>query len=309
MGVMDKATFLSKPRDVLLRVDKQKHLRVGRVAIVTDSTANLPSVIVQKYGITVVPIHLHWDNEVYKDGIDITAEDVYRRLRATKQIPKTAAPSVGDFLQAYLRLSYEVDGIVSIHLAGTMSGTLKSARLAAELAREHVPVYVIDTGTATMGAGFAVLAAARAAEKGENLNEVKRISDEISQRTTVYAMIDTLEYLVRSGRIHKVEGLLGVALRIKPILTIHNHEIDVLSKTRTTSHGIRIMLDEMDERVKGQPVHVAIIHADVPEAARSLKELVNDRFDCIEIFTCPMTPVMGAYTGPGLLGLAFYTEE
>ena len=308
MGVMGKTT-LTGPVDLVEKSGRKGQVRVGKVAVVTDSTANLPSVVVEKYRITVVPINLHWGNETYKDGVDISVEEVYHRLRETKQIPKTAAPSVGDFLQTYLRLSDEVDGIVSIHLPENLSGTVKSARVAAELACEHVPVQVIDTGTATMGAGFVVLAAARAAERGAELSKVMEVAEEISPRTTVLAMIDTLEYLYRSGRISKAQGLLGVALRIKPILTIHNREVDILAKTRTTSRGISIMLDEMEERVDGSPVHVAVLHADSLEEARHLKQLVEERFDCLEIFTCSMTPVMGAHTGPGLLGLAFYADE
>lgn len=309
MGVMGESIFAPKPTDHVGKVDEKAKERVGKVAIVTDSTANLPPVIIKQYGITVVPINLHWGNETYKDGVDITVEEVYRRLRETKQIPKTAAPSVGDFLQTYLRLSQEVDGILSIHMPENMSQTVKSARIAADLASEHVDVQVVDTGTATMGAGFVVLAAARAAVRGEDLSEVKRIAEEMSPRTTVLAMIDTLEYLYRSGRISKAQGLLGVALRIKPILTIHNREVDVLAKTRTTSRGISIMLNKMEEQVKGRPVHVAVLHADALEEARDLKELVKERFDCIEIFTCTMTPVMGVHTGPGLIGIAFYAEE
>lgn len=308
MGVMENALVTPRPAEVLKKIDEKPQKRVGKIAVVTDSTANLPPIVIENYGITVVPINLHWGEETYKDGVDITAEQVYRRLRETKQIPKTAAPSVGDFLQAYLGLRHEVDGIVSIHLPERMSATVKSARVAADLAREHVPVQVVETGTATMGAGFVVLAAARAAEQGEDLNKVKQVAEEISPRTTVLAMIDTLEYLVRSGRVRKAEGLLGVALRIKPILTIHNCEVDVLAKTRTNSNGIRIMLDEMEARVRDRKVHVAVLHADALEGARLLKGLVEERFDCLEIFTCSMTPVMGAHTGPGLLGLAFYAE-
>jgi DegV family protein with EDD domain len=309
MGIIKKGIVKPKHMDDLEKADGKEHQRVGKIAVVTDSTANLPPEMVEKYGITVIPINLHWGDETYKDGVDITVEEVYRRLRDTKEIPKTASPSVGDFLQAYLGMRNDVDGIVSIHLPENLSGTVKSARVAAELAREHIPVEVIDTGTATMGVGFVVLAAARSAKKGEDLNQVIRVAEEISPRTTVLAIIDTLEYLYRSGRISKAKGLLGTALRIKPILTIHDREVDVLAKTRTTSHGIRIMLDEMEKRVDGRPVHVAVLHADALEDARNLKQVVESRFHCLEIFICSMTPVMGAHTGPGLLGLAFYAEE
>jgi DegV family protein with EDD domain len=309
MGINKKDNVKPTQVDVLKKVDGREHSQVRKIAVVTDSTANLPLEMVEEYGITVIPINLHWGNETYKDGVDITVEEVYRRLRETKQIPKTAAPSVGDFLQAYLGLSDEVDAIVSIHLPENLSVTVKSARVAAELAHEHVPVEVIDTGTATMGVGFIVLAAARAANKGEDLKQVMHVVEAITPRMTVLAIIDTLEYLYKSGRISKAVGLLGSALRVKPILTIHDREVDVLAKTRTTAHGIRIMLDEMEKHVDGRPVHVAVLHADALEGARDLKQVVEERFHCLEIFICSMTPVMGAHTGPGLLGLAFYAEE
>jgi DegV family protein with EDD domain len=160
-----------------------------------------------------------------------------------------------------------------------------------------------------MGAGFVALAAARAKARGEDLEGLIEIVEKISSKATIFAMVDTLEYLYRGGRIGKAQGLLGVALRIKPILTINNQEVDVLAKTRTTSRGIQIMLKEMKNRVDDQPVHVAVLHADALDQAYGLKQLVQEQFECVEIFTCSITPVMGAHTGPGLLGLAFYAED
>jgi len=308
MGVMERAIIATKP-DGVQKSEEKDAQRVGNIAIVTDSATNLPKVIVDQYGITVVPIYLHWNNHTYRDGVDISTEEVYRRLRETKQIPRTAAPSVGDFLQTYLRLSQNADAILSIHIPENLSGTVASARLAAELAKHHVDVHVVDTGTAAMGAGFVALAAARAKARGEDLEGLIEIVEKISSKATIFAMVDTLEYLYRGGRIGKAQGLLGVALRIKPILTINNQEVDVLAKTRTTSRGIQIMLKEMKNRVDDQPVHVAVLHADALDQAYGLKQLVQEQFECVEIFTCSITPVMGAHTGPGLLGLAFYAED
>ncbi len=122
-----------------------------RIGIVTDSSSNLPEEVVTQYGINIVPIYLHWNGRTYLDGIDIEPQDVYRRLRENKHIPHTAAPSVGDFLQTYLKLGREVDGIVSIHPPASLSGVVRSAQTAAKLAEEIVPVRVIDAGTAAMG--------------------------------------------------------------------------------------------------------------------------------------------------------------
>ncbi|MEJ2550574.1 MAG: DegV family protein [Anaerolineales bacterium] len=289
--------------------DKNDRTRVGKIAIVTDSASNLPSEIVDKYDITVVPVSLLWDEHVFRDGIDIDPDEVYQRLRSSKSTPTTAAPSVGDFLQTYLQLGEGVDAIVSIHLPDRLSGVISAARLAAGLVEDQVQVYVVDAGTAAMGAGFVALAAARAASKGLGVDSIQRVAQDIRKRVFVFAMLDTLKYLQRGGRIGKAEALLGVALKIKPILFINDGVVDVLAKPRTTNRAIRIMLNEMEKRVASRPVHVAVLHADAPESAADLRKRVEERFDCVEVFTCAFTPVMGVHAGPGVIGLAFYAEE
>lgn len=281
---------------------------VHKIGIVTDSSSNLPEEMVAQYGISVVPIYLHWNGRTYLDGIDIEPQEVYRRLRENKHIPHTAAPSVGDFLQTYLKCSREVDGIVSIHPPASLSGIVKSAQTAAQLAEEIVPVRVIDAGTAAMGAGFVTLTAARTAEKGGDLTAVQQAALAIRSRVTVYAMLDTLEYLYYGGRIGKAAALLGVALRMKPILILNQSNVDVLAKPRTCSRAIQAMLDEMARRVDGRPIHVAVLHADAIEAVDALREKIVQNFDCVEVMICAFTPVMGAHTGPGLLGIAFYDD-
>jgi len=282
---------------------------MGEVAIVTDSASNLPPDVAAQHNITVVPIYLHWDGHTYRDGVDITPGEVYRRLRENKHPPRTAAPSAGDFLQTYLRLGHEVEGIVSVHLPAELSGVIEAARLAANLAREEVPVRVVNAGTAAMGAGFVALEAARVAARGADLEAVVQAAREISPRVMVYAVLDTLRYLRRGGRIGRAAALVGAALRIKPILYLNNNVVDVLAKPRTRSRALRVMLDEMARQVDGRLVHVAVLHADAFEEARLLREQVEARFRCAEVLTTAFTPVMGAHTGPGLLGLAFYPEE
>ena len=282
---------------------------MDKIAIVTDSASNLPPEVAAQHSVTVVPIYLHWDGHTYRDGVDITPDEVYRRLRENKHLPHTAAPSAGDFLQTYLRLGHEAEGVVSVHLPEELSSVIQAARLAADMAAEEVPVRVVDAGTAAMGAGFVALAAARAAAQGAGLDAVGQVAREISPKVMVYAMLDTLEYLWRGGRIGRAAALVGAALQIKPILYLNNNVVDVLAKPRTRSRALRVMLDEMARWVDGRPVHVAVLHADAPVEARLLREQVEAHFRCAEVLTSAFTPVMGAHTGPGLLGLAFYPEE
>ena len=276
--------------------------------MVTDSGSNLPSDVAARYGITVVPLYLHWDGQTYKDGVDITPDEVYRRLRENKHLPHTAAPSTGDFLQTYLRLSHEADVIVSIHLPAALSSVVQTAKLAAELASETIRVHTMDAGTAAMGAGFVALAAARAATEGANLDSVVEAARAVSSKVMVLAMLDTLEYLYLGGRIGRAATLLGTALQIKPVLFLNNTVVDVLAKPATRSRALRVMLAEAARRLDGHPAHVAVLHADAPVAARLLQEKIEADFDCVELLTAPFTPAMGAHTGPGLLGLAFYPE-
>jgi len=282
---------------------------MGKIAVVTDSASNLPPEVAAQHGITVVPIYLHWDGRTYRDGVDITSDEVYRRLREDKCLPHTAAPSAGDFLQTYLRLGHEAEGVISVHLPTELSGTIEAARLAADLAKEEVPVRVVNTGTAAMGAGFVALAAARAAMQGADLEAAVQAACEIRPKVMIYAMFDTLKYLQRSGRIGRAASLVGTVLRIKPIIYLNDNVVDVLAKPRTRSRALHVMLDKMAQRVDGRPVHVAVLHADASEEARLLRERVEARFCCVEVLTSAFTPVMGVSTGPGLLGLAFYPEE
>jgi len=281
---------------------------MAKIAVVTDSASNLPPELAAQHGIKVVPLYLHWEGQTYRDGVDITPDEVYRRLRENKHLPHTAAPSTGDFLQTYLQLGHEADAIVSVHLPVELSSVIQTARLAADLAKEEVQVHVVDAGTAAMGAGFVALAAARAAAQSASMDTVVQAAREVSSDVVVCAMLDTLEYLYLGGRIGRAAALVGTALQIKPVLYLNNNIVDVLAKPRTRSRALRVMLEEMARRLNGRQAHVAVLHADAPIGARLLREKVETDFPCVEVLTTTFTPVMGAHTGPGLLGLAFYPE-
>jgi len=282
---------------------------MNAIAVVTDSAAALPPELLRQYDIHVVPELLYWNGHTYRDGVDITPEEVYRRLRDGSMPPRTSAPSVGDFVQLYTCLGREASGIVSVHLASYLSATCQAARVASDAVEEVVPVRVVDSGTAAMGQGFAVLAAARAASRGADLEEVAREAERVSRRVRVFAMLDTLEYVQRCGRVSWAAALAASALRIKPILGIDGRGVNLMAKPRTQKRAVRVMLEKMEDLVGNRPVHVAVMHADVLAEAEALQQEVAARFNCLELFIAEFTPVMGSQTGPGLLGLAFYTED
>jgi len=280
---------------------------VSKVAIVTDSTANLPARLAEQLGIRVVPLSINFQDQSYRDGVDVTPSEVYRLLRANKQIPTTSAPSLGDFLRVYEAAVQDASSIVSIHPSVQLSATHQVAMTASHVMTD-VPIRVIDSQTGGMAHGFAVLEAARAAASGANPDEIVACTMRVAARAQLLFTIDTLEYLHRGGRIGAAAALLGNALQIRPVLHIVNGHVDALAQVRTKARAVDRIVGHMAQSAGGRPLHVAVFHADVPQEAEELRRRLADGFECVELFVTEFTPVMGAHTGPGVLGAAFYVE-
>ena len=278
-----------------------------QVMVVTDSSATVPADLARKLNIRVVPIVLAINGYTFRDGVDISPTEVYRLLRDNKHRPTTSAPSVGDFLQVYAPAAQETSGIVSIHLSPKLSATFNAAVAASQLV-DDVPIRVVNCHSAAMGQGFVVLEAARAAAAGADLDKVVARAQEVAAKMNLLATVDTLEYLHRGGRIGGAATLVGTVLQIKPVLYVADGHVDVFAKPRTKLKAVRIMLEQMEERAMSRAVHAAILHADVPEEAEQLRQRIEQQFNCHELHVVELTPVMGAHTGPGVLGVVFYTE-
>lgn len=277
----------------------------ARVAVVTDSAACVPAHLVEEYGIHVVPFELVWDGRSYRDGVDIAPAEVYRRLREGKSWPTTSQPSLGDFATLYTQLSQEVEGIVSIHIPDTLSGTLQAARLAAEQVNASVPIRIVDAGTAAIAEGFVVLAAARAAAAGASLDEVVAAAESVIPRVGLFATLETLEHLQRGGRVGEAAALLGSRLHLHPILYLAEGRVKMAGVTRSRRKALEEIVNLMAQRVGTHPLCVSVFHADAPEDVEYLRREINARFNCREFYITEFTPVMGAHTGPGTVGLAF----
>ena len=280
---------------------------VKRVLVVTDSSATVPEDLARELDIRVVPIMLTLDGYSARDGVDITHEEVYSMLRDSKHPPTTSAPSVGDFLQAYVAAARDASGIVSIHVAARLSSTFNAAATASRLL-DDVPIRVLDSRTAAFGHGFVVLAAARAAAAGADLEAVVARAEEVADRVNLLAVLGTLEYLHRGGRIGGAAALLGAVLQIKPVLYVADGHVDVFARPRTQSKAVQVMLDRMASQVDGSRVHAAVLHAGLSREAEELRQAIARRFDCAELHVAPLTPVMGVHTGPGVLGVVFYAD-
>lgn len=278
---------------------------MGKVVVVTDSSATVPVQLAQELDIRVVPIVLAMNGRVYRDGVDVTAGELYQWLRANKHIPTTSAPSVGHFLRTYLDATEEASAILSIHMSPNLSRTYDSAVTASQLV-DSIPIQVMDSRTVAMAQGFVVMAAARAAVAGADLETVQARAMEVATKVNLLASLDTLVYLHRGGRIGAAAALAGAVLQIKPVLWVTDGQVGVFAKPRTRSRAIDAMLQHIEDVAGGRQIHAAIIHADVQKEAEDFRRLVAQQFECIELHVVEFTPVMGAHTGPGVLGVAFY---
>lgn len=285
---------------------------MGRVAVVTDSVSCLPREVVDRYGITIVPITVIIDGKVYRDGIDITATEVYQILASGRELPTTSSPVPGDFLQAFRDLSEWATAAVCITISSDISMMYDSAMEAKALAHEELPgleITVVDSRTAGGAQGFVAIEAARVAAEAGDLAQVTDAARRMIPKVSMIAVLDTLYYLAKGGRIPRVAAWAGSMLQIKPILIFAQEKIGLLERARTKPKGVRRLCEIMAERTNGKPVHVMLMHANVPDEAQLLKERIESQFQCVEIYVSDFAPTMGVQAGPGVLGLAFYADE
>lgn len=277
------------------------------VRVVTDSTADLPPETAQELEITVVPLHVLFGEESYRDGIDLTSEEFFRRLEHAPQLPRTSQPSVGEFQQTYERLAEQTDRILSIHVSSRFSGTVATAQQAARALADRCQVEVIDSGTVSMALGMPAVAAAQAARQGASLEACAEAARSVLRRQRQAVALDTLEYLRRGGRIGRAQAFLGGLLRLKPILTIRDGEAFPLTRVRTHQKALeemlRICLSE------GAVEEAAVMHATSPEDARFLADEVRRRQPGASVRIGRFGPVLGVHGGPGMIGLVVVLAE
>ena len=274
-----------------------------KIAIVTDSTADLPKQVVQQHDIGVVPLYINIGENSYLDGVDMTREAFYLGLPHFKHHPATAVPGIDAFIKAFNHaLESGADAVISLHISKTLSNTVDVARLAAERIKE-IPVHVLDTGNLSLGVGLLARRAALMAEAGE---KVKTILTEISdkaQRTYTFAVLSTLEFLRRSGRLSNLQFGLGSLLILKPIIKMNNGVTD-LEKTRTITGSHRRLMELVEE--KGKLEELAFVHTHAPEKIARLQEeaayLVPQGLPAM---VGEVTPVIGSHIGPGAVGFSF----
>ena len=284
-----------------------------RVAIVVDSAVSLPSDVESGLDLHIVPMQLNVGGRTYRDGADLEPGELYRLLDQVEGVPTTSAPSPADFLEAFTASAADASSILCITVSPRFSATHDSAQVAAQVASVKAPetrIELLDSESAAGGEGLIALEALRVARGGASLDDVLAAARAVVRGVSLVAYLDTLYYVWKGGRVPRIAYLGTTLLKIKPVFELDHGEVRNLARPRTGSRASDRMLEVMRRRVgDSDRVHATVMHADAEEEAERLQGTVESEFRCEELFVSEFSPVMGAHTGPGLLGIAFWAEE
>jgi len=280
-----------------------------KITIVTDSSAYIPEAAQEGLNISVIPLWLIWDDEHFRDGVDIDPQTFYDRLKKSSTLPTSSQPSAKEFEIFFHQVAKECDAIAGVLVSSKISGTVACAQTALSEFPEF-PIRIVDTLSSSMGLGLVVLAAARAAVAGKDLEEVVAAAEEMRDKVQLLFVVDTLEFLHRGGRITGAKRLFGTALRIKPILEFKDGLIQSLSQARTKSKAFELLLQITKERLGDKRMaEAAIVDIDNPEDGDVVAKLTMERFGPAMLHRAEVSPVVGTHVGPGAIGIAFYPED
>ena len=277
------------------------------VRVVTDSVADLPSQVVKELGITVIPLLVRFGERLYRDGIDLTADEFYDMLARSKTFPVTSVPSPATFAEAYDKLAEETDEILAIIVSSRLSGTYEVALQSIGLMKRKCRVEVVDSRWATMALGFIVMKAAMAAQARASLDKVIEVTRKTIPRVDFRAAFDTLEYLRRGGRIGRAQAFLGSILKINPIITLRDGVVEPAGRTRSRAKAI----EHLYNFAMGYSYieEMAVEDTACPDDAEALVKRLSSIFPTERIYRSKMTPAIGTHTGPGLLLVAILGDK
>lgn len=272
--------------------------------VITDSTAYLPADILERYNIVTVPLNVHLDGEIYKEGLDITNNDFYRLLRSSSSFPTTSQPSAGEFLDVFSQLQPDDEAIV-ILISSDLSGTVQSAEVAHRMLSFELQeqISVVDSRFTSMGLGFQVIKAAEMFNAGSSRSDILQALALMQTKQAIFFIVNDLQYLVRGGRLSKTSGLVGNLLQIRPILHVHNGRIELFEKVRTTEKALGTMMLEVERKLPGLE-RLGVIHVQSPVEAEKLKTRLENEFG-LPTTISEAGPVVGSHAGPGALGIAY----
>ncbi|MCM3692723.1 DegV family protein [Neobacillus niacini] len=280
---------------------------MSKIKIVTDSTMDMTKEQADQLGVVVVPLSVTINGETYLDRVEIQPAEFMETMKGLKDLPKSSQPSAGTFLEVYDRLGEEGYEVISIHMTGKMSGTIRSAESAAQMTKTKVSV--VDSEFISIALQFQVREAAEMAKQGKSVEEILNRLDTVRQNSKLYIMIDTLENMVKGGRIGKGKAFIGSLLNIKPIASLEGAEYNPVAKVRSHSQVVKWLTKQFVEDVKAKTVkRVGIVHADALELATKLKDSIIELTGYTDISVDQTGPTISTHTGPGTIAIMYYYE-
>jgi len=273
--------------------------------IITDSTSDLPLDFVEENKIHIVPLNIHLQDSLYKDGVDIQPSELYYRLRTEDIFPQTSQPSAGEFMEIYQTLKPD-DEVLVLCLSSELSGTYQSAEMARDMVAEQIDaeIHVVDSRSVSLGLGMQVIHAQKCFAEGKDMAQTLSELAEIRRRMRLIFAVDTLEYLARGGRISQLSKRLGNLLQLKPVLHLEEGRIEVLDKVRTRSKAVQRIL-EIFYKEASQAQQVVILHIDAPTEGQQLAQKVQEYYHG-PLLLAQCGAVIGSHAGPGTVGICWY---
>lgn len=281
---------------------------MSKIKIVTDSTMDMSVEEAERLGVVIVPLAVTINGETYLDRFEIDAAEYIHVMKTADELPKSSQPSAGAFLEVYDKLGEEGYEVLSIHMTGKMSGTVRSAESAAQMT--DTKVTVIDSKFISIALQFQVREAAEMAKQGKSMNEILERLEKVRENTKLYIMVDTLENMVKGGRIGKGKAFIGSLLNIKPIASLEGAEYNPVAKVRSHSQVVKWLAKQFAEDVKGKTIRGAgIVHAEAHELTTKIKDAIYELTGYNDISIGYTGPTISTHTGPGALALMFYFEQ
>ena len=278
------------------------------IAVVSDSTGYIPEDLLKKYNIYTIPLSVVFGEESYREGIDITTEQFYQKIKEIKDLPSTSQPSIGSFVQLFEQLSESYDAVISIHLSKRFSGTYDVAVSAGKMV-DNLEVFAFDTALSAMPQGLFAIAASELATKGKTAEEIIAYLEAMKKKTYTYFMVEDLSHLERGGRLNKGQALIGSLLNIKPVLHIVDGLIVPFEKIRTRKKALNRIMSMLEEDVQHQKVkRVVFIHANNLAKVKEIQREFSEKHPEIETIISYFGPVIGTHLGEGSLGFSWYIE-
>ncbi len=280
-----------------------------RIKLITDSTSDMPARYLKQYDIAVAPLSVHFGEETFKDdGSEMTSEEFFEKLRSSKNLPTTSQVSPGEFVRLYDEYLDDYDHIISIHLSSKLSGTYNAAHQAKEILSTD-KIHVIDSKLVSFALGFAVIQGAKMIERAETVETVVDFLENAHDHMESIFIFDTLEYLLKGGRLSKTEAILGGLINIKPILTIKDGELKAIDKVRGRKKAIKYALGRIEERAgEIDPLEIAIYESDSSKMLEEIKEVIESKAAFEAMYESKIGIVVGTHAGPGCAAISYFKK-